>query len=120
MAHFYKAGFKFGVFVIQTITIYVKMFRIAGNICEDLFRCLSIITLNVTNNLFLADKLLQKVRVNTIKTIAIVSPSIKSLYVYNWKGNMRELKLTIEHDAMRCRGNGILLQDVWLNKIATP
>ena len=92
----------------------------AGNFREDLFYRLSVVTLSVpplreraVDIPLLADKFLQKARLNTNKNrLRLSGEAIKSLCVYSWKGNVRELESAIEYAAVRCRGNEILPEDL--------
>ncbi len=92
----------------------------AGNFREDLFYRLSVITLCVpplreraTDISILAEKFLHKARENAAKKNLYFSENaLKTLIVYEWKGNVRELEAAVEYAALRVRGNEILAEDL--------
>lgn len=92
----------------------------SGNFREDLFYRLSVITLNVpplreraSDIKLLAEKFLSNARKNAGKSNLYFSPeALKTLQVYDWKGNVRELEAAVEYAALRARGNEILSEDL--------
>lgn len=92
----------------------------AGHFREDLFYRLSVVTLSVPplrerreDIRLLADKFLQKARLNTNKSNLHFSEDVlKTLSVYDWKGNVRELEAAVEYAALRARGSEILTEDL--------
>jgi len=97
-----------------------------GNFREDLFYRLSIVTLRVPSLRervgdipLLAEKFLQKAAVNTEKTnLRFSGDAMKTLKVYDWKGNVRELEAAIEYAAVRVRGSEILAEDLPVKLLA--
>ena len=91
-----------------------------GNFREDLFYRLSVVTLCVpplrerpTDISILAEKFLHKARKNIGKeNLHFSENALKTLTVYEWKGNVRELEAAIEYSALRVRGNEILAEDL--------
>jgi DNA-binding NtrC family response regulator len=91
-----------------------------GNFREDLFYRLSVVTLNVpplrervTDITILVEKFLLKARKNVGKESLRFSPeALKTLQIYEWKGNVRELEAAVEYAALRARGNEILTEDL--------
>ncbi len=87
---------------------------------EDLFYRLSVVTLRVpplrertTDIPALVEKFLWKARKNTGKdNLRLSEDALKTLSVYEWKGNVRELESAIEYAALRARGNEILAEDL--------
>lgn len=87
---------------------------------EDLFYRLSVITLRVpplrerTSDIpLLAERFLQKAKRNANKPdLHFSTEAIKTLAVYDWKGNVRELEAAVEYAAIRSRGNEILSEDL--------
>ena len=92
----------------------------SGTFREDLFYRLSVITLSVpplreraTDIAALAEKFLHKARENTgNKNLYFSENALKTLTVYEWKGNVRELEAAVEYAALRVRGNEILAEDL--------
>ena len=92
----------------------------SGTFREDLFYRLSVITLSVpplreraTDIAALAEKFLHKARENTgNKNLYFSENALKTLAVYEWKGNVRELEAAVEYAALRVRGNEILAEDL--------
>lgn len=92
----------------------------AGNFREDLFYRLSVVTLNVpplrertTDISILVEKFLLKARKNVGKeNLRFSDDALKTLQVYEWKGNVRELEAAVEYAALRARGNEILIEDL--------
>ena len=90
------------------------------NFREDLFYRLSVVTLCVpplrerpTDISILAEKFLHKARKNIGKeNLHFSENALKTLTVYEWKGNVRELEAAIEYSALRVRGNEILAEDL--------
>jgi DNA-binding NtrC family response regulator len=91
-----------------------------GNFREDLFYRLSVVTLTVpplrertTDISILVEKFLLKARKNVGKeNLRFSDDALKTLQVYEWKGNVRELEAAVEYAAMRARGNEILTEDL--------
>ncbi len=87
---------------------------------EDLFYRLSVVTLRVpslrerpTDISILAEKFLNKARKNIGKeSLHFSKNALKTLIVYEWKGNVRELEAAVEYAALRARGNEILAEDL--------
>ncbi|MDQ6788323.1 MAG: sigma-54 dependent transcriptional regulator [Acidobacteriota bacterium] len=98
----------------------------AGKFREDLFYRLSVVTLRVPplreriNDIpLLAEKFLQKAVVNTEKkNLRFSGEALKTLKVYDWKGNVRELESAIEYAAVRVRGSEILAEDLPVKLLA--
>jgi len=92
----------------------------AGNFREDLFYRLSVVTLRVpplreraADIPPLADRFLQKARLNTGKqSLYLSDEALKTLQIYEWKGNVRELEAAVEYAALRARGSEILTEDL--------
>jgi DNA-binding NtrC family response regulator len=92
----------------------------AGNFRQDLFYRLSVVTLSVpplreraSDIPLLVGRFLQKAAANTNKkNLQFSKDAMKTLCVYDWKGNVRELESAIEYAAVRCRGNEILSEDL--------
>ncbi|MGI9036059.1 MAG: sigma-54-dependent transcriptional regulator, partial [Pyrinomonadaceae bacterium] len=92
----------------------------AGRFREDLFYRLSVVTLNVpplrmrrSDIPLLAEKFLVKASENAGREHLQLSENVvKILTAYEWKGNVRELEATIEHAALRARGNEIQTEDL--------
>lgn len=92
----------------------------SGNFREDLFYRLSVVTLSVpplrervSDIPLLADRFLQKAGANTGRENLTFSESaLKTLSVYEWKGNVRELEAAVEYAALRTRGSEILPVDL--------
>lgn len=91
-----------------------------GNFREDLFYRLSVVTLRVpplrertTDISILVEKFLLKARKNVGKeNLRFSENALKTLHIYEWKGNVRELEATVEYAALRARGNEILTEDL--------
>lgn len=91
-----------------------------GNFREDLFYRLSIVTLFVpplreraSDISILVEKFLLKARKNVNKeNLRFSEEALKTLQVYEWKGNVRELESAVEYAALRARGNEILTEDL--------
>ncbi len=91
-----------------------------GNFREDLFYRLSVVTLSVpplrerpTDIAVLVDKFLLKARKNVGKeNLRFSEDALKTLQIYEWKGNVRELEAAVEYAALRARGNEILTEDL--------
>ena len=91
-----------------------------GNFREDLFYRLSVVTLQVpplrertTDISILVEKFLLKVRKNVGKeNLRFSADALKTLQMYEWKGNVRELEAAVEYAALRARGNEILTEDL--------
>ncbi len=91
-----------------------------GNFREDLFYRLSVVTLSVpplrertTDISILAERFLQKARQNIGKeNLHFSENALKTLIVYEWKGNVRELEAAVEYAALRARGNELLAEDL--------
>lgn len=91
-----------------------------GAFREDLFYRLSVVTLYVpalrerrSDIPLLAERFLQKARLSVGKeNIKFSENALKLLTVFEWKGNVRELEATVEHAALRSRGNEILPEDL--------
>ncbi len=91
-----------------------------GSFREDLFYRLSVVTLRVpplrerpADITLLAEKFLQKSRQNTgKKNLHFSENALKTLSVYEWRGNVRELEAAVEYAALRARGNEILAEDL--------
>jgi len=92
----------------------------AGNFREDLFYRLSVVTLNVpplreraADISILVEKFLLKARQNVGKeNLRFSDDALKTLQIYEWKGNVRELEAAVEYAALRARGNEILPEDL--------
>jgi DNA-binding NtrC family response regulator len=92
----------------------------AGNFREDLFYRLSVVTLNVpplreraSDIGVLVERFLQTARKNTGKeNLRFSEDALKTLAVYDWKGNVRELESAVEYAALRARGGEILTEDL--------
>lgn len=92
----------------------------AGNFREDLFYRLSVVTLHVpplreraTDISILVEKFLMKARKNIGKeNLRFSAEALKTLQLYEWKGNVRELEAAVEYAALRARGNEILTEDL--------
>ena len=92
----------------------------SGNFREDLFYRLSVVTLRVPalrerqkDIVILVEKFLQKARKNVGKeNLHFSENALKTLSVYEWKGNVRELEAAVEYAALRARGNEILAEDL--------
>lgn len=92
----------------------------SGTFREDLFYRLSVVTLYVpplrdrpTDIPVLVEKFLQKARKNLGKeNLRFSENALKTLAVYEWKGNVRELEAAVEYAALRVRGNEILAEDL--------
>lgn len=93
---------------------------------EDLFYRLSVVTLRVPplrervgDIPLLAEKFLQKACINTEKkNLRFSADALKTLKVYDWKGNVRELEAAIEYAAVRVRGSEILAEDLPVKLLA--
>jgi DNA-binding NtrC family response regulator len=91
-----------------------------GNFREDLFYRLSVVTLRVpplrertTDISILVEKFLFKARKNVGKeNLRFSEEALKTLQIYEWKGNVRELEAAVEYAALRARGNEILTEDL--------
>ena len=91
-----------------------------GNFREDLFYRLSVVTLLVpplrerpTDIVILVEKFLLKARKNVGKeNLRFSEDALKTLQIYEWKGNVRELEAAVEYAALRARGNEILTEDL--------
>ncbi|MGI8786482.1 MAG: sigma-54-dependent transcriptional regulator [Pyrinomonadaceae bacterium] len=91
-----------------------------GSFREDLFYRLSVVSLRVpplrerpADIPLLVEKFLQTARRNTGKeNLRFSENALKTLSVYEWKGNVRELEAAIEYTALRARGNEILTEDL--------
>jgi DNA-binding NtrC family response regulator len=91
-----------------------------GNFREDLFYRLSVVTLYVpplrertTDISILVEKFLLKARKNVGKeNLRFSEDALKTLQIYEWKGNVRELEAAVEYAALRARGNEILTEDL--------
>jgi len=91
-----------------------------GNFREDLFYRLSVVTLGVpplrertTDISILVEKFLSKARKNVGKeNLRFSDDALKTLQIYEWKGNVRELEAAVEYAALRTRGNEILTEDL--------
>jgi DNA-binding NtrC family response regulator len=91
-----------------------------GNFREDLFYRLSVVTLGVpplrertTDIAVLVEKFLSKARKNIGKeNLRFSEDALKTLQIYEWKGNVRELEAAVEYAALRARGNEILTEDL--------
>lgn len=91
-----------------------------GSFREDLFYRLSVVTLRVpplreraADIAALVEKFLRKARKNTGKeNLRFSENALKTLSVYEWKGNVRELESAVEYAALRARGNEILAEDL--------
>jgi DNA-binding NtrC family response regulator len=91
-----------------------------GNFREDLFYRLSVVTLSVpplrerpTDISILVEKFLLKARKNVGKeNLRFSEDALKTLQIYEWKGNVRELEAAVEYAALRARGNEILTEDL--------
>lgn len=92
----------------------------AGNFREDLFFRLSVVSLLVpplreraSDIPLLAEKFLQTARKTIGKpNLNFSGEALKTLSVYDWKGNVRELESAIEYAALRSRGGEILPEDL--------
>lgn len=92
----------------------------AGNFREDLFYRLSVVTLSVpplrarpADITVLVEKFLQTARKNTGReNLRFSEDALKTLAVYEWKGNVRELESAVEYAALRARGGEILTEDL--------
>ncbi len=92
----------------------------SGNFREDLFYRLSVVTLNVpalrehpADIIVLVEKFLQTARKNSGKeNLRFSEDALKTLSVYEWKGNVRELEAAVEYAALRARGGEILTEDL--------
>lgn len=92
----------------------------SGNFREDLFYRLSVVTLRVpplreraADIPLLAERFLRKARQNTNKeNLHLSGEALKTLQVYEWKGNVRELEAAVEYAALRARGSEILAEDL--------
>ena len=92
----------------------------AGNFREDLFYRLSVVTLSVptlreraADIAVLVEKFLRTARKNTGReNLRFSEDALKTLAVYDWKGNVRELESAVEYAALRARGNEILTEDL--------
>jgi DNA-binding NtrC family response regulator len=91
-----------------------------GNFREDLFFRLSVVSLLVpplreraADIPLLAEKFLQTARKTIGKpNLNFSGEALKTLAVYDWKGNVRELESAIEYAALRSRGGEILPEDL--------
>ncbi len=91
-----------------------------GNFREDLFYRLSVVTLivpplreRVSDIAILVEKFLMKARKNIGKeNLRFTEDALKTLQIYEWKGNVRELEAAVEYAALRARGNEILTEDL--------
>lgn len=91
-----------------------------GNFREDLFYRLSVVTLGVpplrertTDISILVEKFLSKARKNVAKeNLRFSEDALKTLQIYEWKGNVRELEAAVEYATLRARGNEILAEDL--------
>lgn len=98
----------------------------AGNFREDLFYRLSVLTLSVpplrerpTDIALLVEKFLLKARKNVgNEHLHFSDDALKTLSVYEWKGNVRELEAGVEYAALRARGNEILTEDLPVKLLA--
>ncbi|MCY7345514.1 MAG: sigma-54 dependent transcriptional regulator [Pyrinomonadaceae bacterium] len=92
----------------------------AGNFREDLFYRLSVVTLTVpplrerpADIAVLVEKFLQTARKNTGReNLHFSADALKTLAVYEWKGNVRELESAVEYAALRARGGKIITEDL--------
>ncbi|MDQ2746417.1 MAG: sigma-54 dependent transcriptional regulator [Acidobacteriota bacterium] len=92
----------------------------SGSFREDLFYRLSVVTLRVpplreraADIPLLAERFLHKARQNTNKeNLHLSAEALKTLQVYEWKGNVRELEAAVEYAALRARGGEILAEDL--------
>ena len=92
----------------------------AGNFREDLFYRLSVVTLSVpplreraADIAVLVEKFLRTARKNTGReNLRFSKDALKTLAVYDWKGNVRELESAVEYAALRARGGEILTEDL--------
>ncbi|HEY0460352.1 MAG TPA: sigma-54 dependent transcriptional regulator [Pyrinomonadaceae bacterium] len=92
----------------------------AGNFREDLFYRLSVVTLSVpplreraSDISILVEKFLLKARKTVGKeNLRFSDAALKTLQIYEWKGNVRELEAAVEYAALRARGNEILTEDL--------
>ena len=92
----------------------------AGNFREDLFYRLSVVTLEVpplreraTDIAILVEKFLAKARKNVGReNLRFSANALKTLQIYEWKGNVRELEAAVEYAALRARGSEILPEDL--------
>ncbi len=92
----------------------------SGIFREDLFYRLSVVTLRVpslreraTDIPLLIEKFLQKARKNTGKeNLRFSENALKTMTVYEWKGNVRELEAAVEYAALRARGSEVLAEDL--------
>ncbi len=92
----------------------------SGNFREDLFYRLNVVTLRVpplreraSDIPLLADRFLQKARQNTGReNLHLSAAALKTLQIFDWKGNVRELEAAIEYAALRARGSEILTEDL--------
>ena len=98
----------------------------AGNFREDLFYRLSVIALSVpplrergNDIILLAENFLQKARENVgSRNLHFSAEALKTLKVYDWKGNVRELEAAVEYAALRARGLEILPEDLPVKMLA--
>ena len=61
----------------------------------------------------LVERFLQTARKNTGKeNLRFSEDALKTLAVYDWKGNVRELESAVEYAALRARGGEILTEDL--------
>lgn len=92
----------------------------AGAFREDLFYRLSVVTLRVpplrtraADIPLLAERFLQKARVNTNKeNVRLSAEAVQILQSYEWRGNVRELEAAVEYAALRARGSEITADDL--------
>ena len=92
----------------------------SGSFREDLFYRLSVVTLLVpplraraSDIPLLADRFLHKARLTTNReNLHLSLEALKTLQVYEWKGNVRELEAAVEYAALRARGSEILAEDL--------
>lgn len=91
-----------------------------GNFREDLFYRLSVVTLFVpalrerpSDITVLAEKFLDRARRNVGRENLRFSPdALRTMQIYDWKGNVRELEAAVEYAALRARGGEILTEDL--------
>ncbi|MBS1797542.1 MAG: sigma-54-dependent Fis family transcriptional regulator [Acidobacteria bacterium] len=91
-----------------------------GSFREDLFYRLSVVTLRVpplrerpTDISILVEKFLLKARRNVGREhLRFSDEALKTLQIYEWKGNVRELEAAVEYAALRARGSEILPEDL--------
>ncbi len=98
----------------------------AGNFREDLFYRLSVVTLQVpslrerpSDISILAENFLNKARQTIGKEkLRFSANALKTLAVYEWRGNVRELEAAVEYAALRARGGEILTEDLPVKLLA--